>query len=198
MIQGEVLFQVLDALDALEIPYAITGSFASNYWGRPRTTYDADLVLEIPPPKAGALAKRLEGEFYAPDFVLQEAAQHSGRAKVIHMQQAFKVDLWMLQDMPYDKERFARRRPGTMFGRRVWVLSAEDTLLSKLLWYRASPVSLRQLQDAVEVYEIQEPDLDQAYLERWAAALGLSDLLSQVRAQAAPPPQEENRNASDR
>ena len=49
MIQGEVLFQVLDALDALEIPYVITGSFASNYWGRPRATHDADLVVEIHP-----------------------------------------------------------------------------------------------------------------------------------------------------
>ena len=188
MIQGEVLFQVLDALDALEIPYVITGSYASNYWGRPRATHDADLVVEISPLKAAALAKRLEGEFYAPDFVLQEAAEHGGHANVIHMQQAFKVDLWMRQDTPYDRERFARRRSGTMFGRRVWVLGAEDTVLSKLLWYRASPVSQRQLQDAVEVYEIQEAHLDQAYLERWATALGLSDLLTQVRAQAAPPP----------
>jgi hypothetical protein len=49
----------------------------------------------------------LQGEFYAPDFVLQEAAEHHGHANVIHMQQAFKVDLWMHQDTPYDQERFA-------------------------------------------------------------------------------------------
>ena len=31
MIQRDVLFQVLDALDALDIPYTIVGSFASKY-----------------------------------------------------------------------------------------------------------------------------------------------------------------------
>ena len=56
MIQRDVLFQVLDALDALDIPYMLVGSFASNYWGRPRATHDADLVIEIAPHKAVDLA----------------------------------------------------------------------------------------------------------------------------------------------
>lgn len=60
MIQRDVLFEVLDALDALNIPYMIVGSFASNYWGRPRATHDADLVIEIPPRKAAGLASLLQ------------------------------------------------------------------------------------------------------------------------------------------
>ena len=78
-----------------------------------------------------------------------------------------------------------------MFDRQVCVLSAEDTILSKLQWYKISPVLQRQLQDALEVYEIQEPDLDQAYLDRWAATLGVTDLLAQIREQAALPPDAE-------
>ena len=138
MIQSEVLFKVLDALGALSIPYMIVGSFASNYWGRPRTTHDADLVVEIPWSKAAALSRLLGDEFYAPDFVIREAAERRGHFNVIHMEHPFKVDLWVREDTPYDHERFRRRCRGTMFERQVWICSAEDTILGKLLWFKAS------------------------------------------------------------
>ncbi|MCB0061752.1 MAG: hypothetical protein KDE19_06550 [Caldilineaceae bacterium] len=112
MIQENAFTPVLDALNALEIPYMIVGSYASNYWGRPR----------------------------------------------------------ML---------------GTMFERKVWLTSAEDIILSKLLWYKMSPVLDRQLQDVLEVYEIQLPDLDIGYLENWAKQLAVDDLLERIREQAA-------------
>lgn len=191
MVQREVLFKVLDALDALGIPYMIVGSFASNYWGRPRATHDADLVIEISSEKAAALAQWLEDEFYAPAFVIEEAVRQRDHFNVIHLEHPFKVDLWVRQDAAYDQESFRRRQLGTMFGRRVWIASAEDTILSKLLWYKASPVLHRQLQDALEVYEIQEPDLDQVYLDRWAKSLNVANLLAQIRSEAARPPDEE-------
>lgn len=190
MIQREVLFQVLDALEALNIPYMIVGSFASNYWGRPRMTHDVDLVIEIAPGQAMSLSQLLAGKFYAPDFVIQEAVEKRSHFNVIHMEQAFKVDLWIRQNTPYDQERFRRRLQGTMFDRSVWIMSAEDTILSKLSWYKISPVLDRQLQDALEVYEIQSSELDQAYLDRWAVTLGITDLLAQIREQAACPPDE--------
>ncbi len=95
-----------------------------------------------------------------------------------------------------------------MFDRDVFVSSPEDTILSKLLWYRASPVlerqvqdavevyetpcsrserggcNFQQVQDAVEVYETQYPDLDEAYLDCWAEHLGVSELLARVRNEA--------------
>lgn len=191
MVEREVLFQVLDALEALEIPYMVVGSFASTYWGRPRTTHDADLLIEMPPSKAAALARALEPDFYAPDFYVEEAVQGRDHFNVIHLRYPFKVDLWFCQDTPYDRERFARRKLGTMFGRRVWVTSAEDIILGKLLWFQAAPVLHRQLQDALEVYEIQEPALDQGYLDGWAEALGVAGLLAQIRQQAARPPGED-------
>lgn len=44
--------------------------------------------------------------------------------------------------------------------------------------------------NVIQVYEIQEPDLDQAYLDRWAAWLGVTDLLTHIRAEGARPPDE--------
>jgi hypothetical protein len=50
--------------------------------------------------------------------------------------------------------------------------------------------SERQFTDALEVYEIQEPTLHQAYLDRWAGTLGVADLRARVRRETARPPEE--------
>jgi hypothetical protein len=56
------------------------------------------------------------------------------------------------------------------------------------LWYQAAPVLERQFQDVLEVYEIQELYLEHDYLEQWAHALGIADLLERVKQEAAQPP----------
>ena len=177
----DVLLQILEALETLDIPYMIVGSFASTYWGRPRMTHDADLLVEIPAAKVAALARSLAPDFYAPDFVIEEAARNQNQFNAIHSRTAFKVDFWFRQNTPYDRERFKRRQRGTIFGRQAWITTAEDVILSKLVWYRTSPGQTRQLQDALEVYEIQEPDLDPDYLHRWAGVLGVADLLAEIQ-----------------
>ncbi len=182
--QREILLFVVEQLEALGIPYMLVGSFASNYWGRPRFTHDADIVVEIPPEKAADLARALEENFYAPEFVIEEAARRRTHFNIISLEQPFKVDFWVRKDEPFARESFQRRRKVRMFDRDVFISSPEDTILSKLLWYRMSPVLERQVQDAVEIYETQYPDLDEAYLDCWAERLGVSDLLARVRNEA--------------
>lgn len=186
--ERDALFQVLDALEALQIPYMVVGSFASTFWGRPRLTHDVDMVVEIAAHKIAELARLLAPHFYAPQFVIEDAVRKRGQFNLIHLDCAFKVDMWLLKDSPYDIVCFERRLLGVMFEREVWVSSPEDVILSKLLWYRAAPVLDRQFQDALEVYEIQEPYLEQEYLDHWAHTLGIADLLERVRQEAARPP----------
>jgi hypothetical protein len=188
--ERDVLFQVLDILDALQVPYMVVGSFASTFWGRPRMTHDADLVVEITGEKVSELARLLAPSFYAPPFVIEDAVRKRGQFNLIHLDYAFKVDLWLLKDSPYDAVCFERRLLGVMFGREVWVSSPEDVILSKLLWYRAAPVLDRQFQDVLEVYEIQEPYLEHDYLDRWAHTLGIADLLDRVKGEAVRPLEE--------
>ena len=187
--ERDALFRVLDALETLEIPYMVVGSFASTFWGRPRTTHDADLVVQIPQGKGRELARLLAPDFYAPEFVIEEAVLKRDQFNVIHREQAFKVDLWLLKDVAYDRERFRRRLLGLLFDREVWITSPEDVILSKLQWYQMASGSDRQFQDVLEVYEIQESFLEHNYLDRWARSLGLLGLLEQVRQRAARPPE---------
>jgi hypothetical protein len=68
--------------------------------------------------------------------------------------------------------------------RRFPVASAEDTVLAKLEWFRAGgEVSDRQWTDVVGVLKAKGPELDEAYLRRWAASLGIGELLDRALAE---------------
>jgi len=59
--------------------------------------------------------------------------------------------------------------------RTAYVASPEDTVLTKLEWYRmGGEVSDRQWRD------VQGERLDLLYLRQWAAALGVADLLERA------------------
>lgn len=180
---NESLVEIVDALEQLGIPYVVVGSFASTFWGRPRTTYDADLVVEMTPEQARSLAQHLEGRFYASDFVIEEAARKRDQFNVMHYASGFKIELWPVKDTAYDRQAFHRHLTGTVLGRDMEIISPEDVILSKLRWYRQAPVQDRQLQDVLEVLEGQAGSLDDEYLDRWAADLGVRDLLDRLRQQ---------------
>jgi hypothetical protein len=66
----------------------------------------------------------------------------------------------------------------------VVCVTPEDVILLKLEWYRLGP-SERQWNDVRGVLEVQAGHLDDAYLDRWAADLGVADLLAHARQEAA-------------
>ena len=66
------------------------------------------------------------------------------------------------------------------------MLSPEDTILLKLDWYRqGGESSERQWLDILGVFRVQAERLDGAYLDHWAAELGVGDLLADARRAAS-------------
>ena len=61
----------------------------------------------------------------------------------------------------------------------MWVVSAEDLILSKIDWSRSSRSEL-QLRDVRNVIAAQ-PALDWPYVDAWAGRLGVVDLLNEMR-----------------
>jgi hypothetical protein len=61
----------------------------------------------------------------------------------------------------------------------------EGIVLSKLRWYREGRgISDRQWNDVIEVLRVQGDQLDDSYLDHWAAELELTDLLQRAREDA--------------
>jgi hypothetical protein len=184
-----VTLLVVDVLESLEVPYFVVGSLASAAYGVARSTLDADLVADLEAGHAEPLAEALGQEFYADLDTIRDAILQRSSFNVIHLDTAFKVDVFVCRDHRYDREQLRRRTPqavGAKAGRMVYFATAEDTVLSKLAWYRSGgEVSERQWADVLGVLRVQRDRLDHVYLRTWAEELHLVDLLERALREAA-------------
>jgi hypothetical protein len=179
MTEQELLVDCLRRLNGIGVTYYLTGSMASNYWGIPRSTHDLDFVIQLP---SSAIPKILSA--FSPDYHLDEAAVRAAwqlphQFNAIDTRSALKVDFWLSQSAPFDREMLGRRARVTLFGEFAWIATAEDCILHKLLWNQITP-SERQLADAAGVVAVQGEKLDLPYLKMWAEALRVSLELNQL------------------
>lgn len=175
--EEETLRRLIGALERHGIPYMVTGSVASSYHGRPRVTHDADVVIDPTPLQLERLVADLDGDgFYVSPAGARAALEQRRQFNAIDTQHACKIDLIIRKDRPYSQEEFGRRQHVDLaFDRPVAMVTPEDAILSKLEWGQRGGDSERQLRDAAAVLEIN-PSVDRAYIERWAAELGVSEL----------------------
>ena len=182
----QVAFHVLEVLDNLGVSYHLGGSYASAIHGIPRQTHDGNLVVDFFPGHAMSLTKALEGEFYVDEQAVARAVRERTSFNLVHLATGVKVDLFVKGSSAFDEAEFGRRvvvRLGDDPSRDVFVKSAEDTVLRKLLWYRlGGEVSDRQIEDIRGILAMQAGRLDVAYLTRWADQLAIWDLLDEFLA----------------
>jgi len=176
-----VTLVVARALERLGLRYLVGGSLASSLHGVPRSTNDADLVVELPGAKVDVLASELAADFYVDADMIRDAVTRGASFNVIHLATMFKVDVFVLTRDPMAQEEMARRRahavaPGSP--ELAWFASAEDVVLQKLDWYRKGEgISERQWRDVLGVIRVQGSVLDASYLRTWAERIGVADLL---------------------
>jgi hypothetical protein len=173
---------VVHLLETLEIPYMVAGSFASSFHGKPRTTHDADIVIDPAPATLDQLvALCAAGGFYVDLDTARDALRRRRQFNLIETASAFKLDLIIRKDRPFSREEFQRRRLVALSEHtRLAMASAEDTILAKLEWAKSGGGSERQLSDVRGILEVQRGRLDLEYIERWARELDTWDLWQDV------------------
>lgn len=176
---GQVLAVVIGLLERSGIPYMVTGSLASSYHGEPRSTRDADIVIDPSPESIEPLVQGLlAAGFYVDADVAREAMTARSQFNAIGPDAA-KVDFIIRRDRPFSVEEFRRRQTADLLGTPGFIASAEDVILAKLEWAKATG-SDRQLDDVAGILAVTD-ELDLAYLERWAVALGVADAWREIR-----------------
>jgi hypothetical protein len=177
--QLEVLRIVSERLDGARIEYMLSGSLALVHYAQPRMTRDIDLVVALQPGDHTRLLGLFEPDFYCPTSLIERAIATRGLFNLIHIEKAFKVDFVVRKDTPYRLQEFARRKQASIGGVATWIVTAEDLLLSKLIWMRDSKSELqeRDLRNLIA----SKADLDWQYLEQAAAQLAVLPALQELR-----------------
>lgn len=183
----EAFQQIRRALAAAGVTYAIGGSWASTVHGEPRHTNDIDFVTNLDGQRLRPFLEALGAGFYFDPESAQEALNHRRPFNVIHQKLGYKFDFFPVADGHGDAElerRMAVALPG-LDSELVPVISAEDTILAKLRWYReGGEVSDRQWRDIAGIIAASGEHLDREYLERWAQEMGLKELYQRAMAEA--------------
>lgn len=179
--QKNILAKLVKVLDELEIKYFVTGGFAVSIWGRPRATFDIDIVIKIAEHQAGKLAKAWKeiSKFgYADEEAIKEAIRNNGEFNFIDPESGLKVDFWADEEDKNGPPEFENRKTEIINGQKVFFVSPEDLILSKLQWYKISP-SYRHIDDIKSVIIISGKQLDKKYINSWIKKLDLTSIVEE-------------------
>lgn len=176
------IHRLAEALDAESVPYVFIGGVAMNAWAVPRGTFDLDVVLSVPEDALRRLLAAMEARGWVVDpvFVSGFRDRLSGMEK-IHVQLPVQTtlltaDIFLAHD-PYLKSVLERRVLSDTGAGRIWVCTAADVVLLKLVASRRK--DLLDVENILQVQGIPERD----YLERWADQLGIRKRLEQAFAE---------------
>jgi hypothetical protein len=161
----------------------VVGSHASSSYGQPRATLDLDLVIDPAAEQLEQLLVLPAKDYYVSPDAARDALRRRLLFNIIDFSEGWKADLIIRKDRPFSIEEFRRRQVRLLYGRPTPVASAEDVILSKLVWNKLTP-SERQLKDPFNVVAAQGSLLDQTYLRNWAAVLGVGERLEELFHQA--------------
>jgi len=181
----EAAAAVIDVLEAENVPYMLVGSLATNYYGIPRATQDADFVVHLEKSSIPAIAKCLGPRFRLNPQQSFELATATTRYVLQLVGTPFQVELFLLSEDEHDQSRFARRRRVKMLDGHVCVPTVEDALVTKLRWSRhgARP---KDLEDARNMIAVQGNRIDWDYVRTWCDRHGTRQMLDELRRSIPP------------
>ena len=183
MTSNQIVLRVIRALDAAQIPYMLVGSFSSNAFGVERSTQDADFVIELGNHSIAAVGQALAPDIRLDPQLIFESVTLSSRFVLTHEPTDFKVELFLLADEPFARERFARRKQKQFGDVMAWLPTPEDVIVQKLRWFARAKRS-KDWDDARHVAAVQLARLDLTYIRHWCDQHGTRELFEKLLKEA--------------
>jgi hypothetical protein len=177
MEQSELLRFVVSVLERLDLPYFVTGSTVTIFYGEPRFTNDIDIVVDLPADAVEEFCRQFpEDEFYVSHEAALDAVHRRSQFNIIQPGSGLKVDVIVPALSEFNRTRFARARrvqAGTDWD--ASFSSPEDAMLKKMEFFSAGG-SDKHLRDIAGVLKTSGSEIDTSYIDRWAALLGLTEI----------------------
>jgi predicted nucleotidyltransferase len=135
---GTALEKVIELLEEVKLPYMLVGGVAVGYYGFPRATLDVDVLLELEPKEVNrfiSLAKKRGFDLYGEEI---EALAKVGN-RFVALFGDRRVDFWLAKTTR-ERGMLENRCRVRLLGRRTWLCSLDDLILSKLEAGRAKDI----------------------------------------------------------
>ena len=177
-----VIHELIGLFYRFRLPYAIMGGIAVRAHGLPRPTFDVDFVLAVPREQLGDLFAAIEEAGYTvPDHYRGGCVDSVGGMPLFKVRlflegRGIDADIFLVEN-DFQRDVMSRRILDEIEGKPVHLITAEDLILFKLLAGR--PRDLLDIKDIV----FMQGQLDEGYMRRWAAPLGVSEQLEQALAE---------------
>ncbi|MFO0870816.1 MAG: hypothetical protein U0935_17960 [Pirellulales bacterium] len=119
-------------------------------------------------------------------IVHPEGARRKTRFNLIHLPTSFKVDVFVSRQRPFDitaMNRATMESLGDTQMLEIHIATPEDSIISKLEWYRkTNETSERQWDDVTRLLKLLGDAADVDYLRTSAESVGVQDLLARLLA----------------
>ncbi len=181
-----LVLHLAGGLEAAGIPYALGGALSLNFWSDPRATRDIDLNLFLHAEEARPAFESLRdlGVDLDPDAAVERARE---RGDAVGWMEGVRIDFFV-NSIPLHELAVLRRRRVVLQGQPIWVLSPEDLMVLKFLFFRG-----KDMEDCKRMMALQGDALDAVYVKtQLVAHVGEEDSrvgeLDAMLVQFRPPP----------
>lgn len=149
----------------------LSGSVAMSIYVLPRATRDFDFVVNLHDKDVALMIEHFREGYYCDEDAVKDAIARRSMFNIIDYSSGYKADFVVLKDESFRITEFNRRTQADFFGTPVYIVSAEDLLLSKLIW-------IQEIQSAIQKEDIKNlatiSMLDKAYVNSWIDKLNLN------------------------
>jgi hypothetical protein len=184
----DLLNYTVNIFNSLKIPYFVTGSLASIYYGEPRLTNDIDIVADIGIDDVERFCHQFpEDEFYLSEDAVRDAISRKFQFNIIHPASGLKVDVIITKKDAFDRNRFQRVQQIIPFENLPTnFASPEDVILMKMKYYKQGG-SEKHLRDITSILKISGEIIDRRYIASWSGRLQLMEIWQAILQRLASP-----------
>ena len=166
----EFLQKLIHFLDEHNIPYMLSGSVAMAAHTLPRFTRDIDFVVHLQKKDIPQLLKNFSSGYYVSEEAINDAIKRESKFNIVDAESNYKADFVILKNDPFSRIEFGRREKIKLFGLDIYIVTAEDLLISKLIWIQHLQSS-QQREDIKQLSKVA--DMDWNYINGWVKELKL-------------------------